>query len=322
MRSRHWALPLSLLALAVLLVAAAACSAKPAAAPAAAPTAKPLRPTFTPTAVRTRGIVLAPTATRQPTMTPEPTAVAASAATEAPAAAAAPTAAPAQAAFTVNSGTVNVRSGPGTTYAVVGKVSQGQQFDITAKSPDNGWWQFTYNGQPAWVTTDLVSANPAADGVQVAADIPAAPTAAPVVVQAPAPTARPAAPPPPAAPAAPPSKYALSEVSPRFNNGDYITVRCRLSADLSSGIPGTLRVMRNGQSVGEASFNQILTWANGGLPMENRYIYNDGCKVELKPVVEGAYTAVLIEGGQPVSDVASFNVTPDNHEIVVIWRPR
>jgi uncharacterized protein YraI len=322
MRSRHWALPLALLALAALLLVAAACSPQATPAPAAASAAKALRPTFTPTAVRTKGIVLAATSTRRPTMTPDPALVATATPPVTPTVAA-PTAA-AKAAFTVNNATVNVRGGPGTNYSLVGQVSQGQQYDITGKSADGAWWQFSYNGQPAWVTADLVAAN-ATDSVQVAADIPAAPTARPVAAQppaAPAPPARPVAPAPTAAPAAPPTKYALTELSPRFNNGRYITVRCRLSTDMTNGIAGTLRVMRNGASVGEASFNTVLTWANGGMTAENRYIYNDGCKVEFSPVVEGEYTAVLVEGGQPVSDVASFTVTGDNHEFVVIWRPR
>jgi hypothetical protein len=54
----------------------------------------------------------------------------------------------------------------------------------------------------------------------------------------------------------------------------------------------------------------------------NQPIYNDGCKVEIQPSVEGAYTAVLIEGGQPVSDPATFTVAGDLREFIVRWEPR
>jgi hypothetical protein len=54
----------------------------------------------------------------------------------------------------------------------------------------------------------------------------------------------------------------------------------------------------------------------------NQPIYNDGCKVEIRPSVEGVYTAVLIEGGQPVSDPANFTVAGDLREFIVRWEPR
>ena len=64
----------------------------------------------------------------------------------------APTATPAQApAEVVMSGAVNIRSGPGTTYNLVGAANPNDKFRVTGKSPDGAWWQIDYNGQPAWV---------------------------------------------------------------------------------------------------------------------------------------------------------------------------
>jgi len=77
--------------------------------------------------------------------------------------------------FTANQ-TVNVRAGPGTNYPVVGQLSTGQAYDITGMNPEGGWWQFTYNGQPAWVSGELVQAFDLS-GVQVARSIPPSPTA-------------------------------------------------------------------------------------------------------------------------------------------------
>lgn len=117
---------------------------------------------------------------------PSPTATPARSTIEAPAAAPptpqrptlAPTTTPVppQAAFTVTSDTLNVRSGPGTNYSRIGQVQQGQTFPITGKDPTGNWWQFDYNGRPGWVSGSLVRAT-GVEGVPVAADIPAPPTA-------------------------------------------------------------------------------------------------------------------------------------------------
>lgn len=89
----------------------------------------------------------------------------------------------------VSAASANARSGPGTDYALVGAVNQGQGFDVIGKNADGTWWQFCcVNGQQAWIFGDLVSVENAAS-VPVAQNIPAAP-----VAQAPQPTQPPAAP--------------------------------------------------------------------------------------------------------------------------------
>ena len=49
--------------------------------------------------------------------------------------------------------------------------------------------------------------------------------------------------------------------------------------------------------------------------------YNTNCKIEL-PLVEGSYTAVLIGGGQPISDPITFSVAGENREFVPVWQQR
>ena len=61
-------------------------------------------------------------------------------------------------------------------------MQQGQSFEITGKNQAGTWWQFSFNGQPAWISGEMVSANAAAQNVQVVESIPTAPvqpTAAP-----------------------------------------------------------------------------------------------------------------------------------------------
>lgn len=130
-----------------------------------APPAEP-SPTAASTVLRTEAPAAAPP-TSEPTM-PAPT----------------PTPVPLQAAFTVMSDTLNVRRGPGTNYAVIGRLTAGQSYEITGKNPVGDWLQFDLNGQQGWVIANLVSVSGDSNTVQVAENIPAPP---------PPPTARPIA---------------------------------------------------------------------------------------------------------------------------------
>ena len=55
------------------------------------------------------------------------------------------------------SGTINLRSGPGTAYAKVGQMDAGQAYRITGRSEDDTWYQIDYDGKDAWVSKDLVT---------------------------------------------------------------------------------------------------------------------------------------------------------------------
>jgi len=50
---------------------------------------------------------------------------------------------------------VNVRSGPGTEYTILGKVHQGDALDITGKLADGSWLRLNFNGQEGWVLHTL-----------------------------------------------------------------------------------------------------------------------------------------------------------------------
>jgi uncharacterized protein YraI len=181
--------------------------------PASEPIATPTRvyavvPTFTPTPAT---VAAAPTST--PTANPPtPTATVATPITATVAVTTTvavtanqiitPTAAPAnEAQLTIAGETVNVRSGPATTFDAIGSAANGESFPIVARNAQGDWWQICcINDQPGWVFGELAMvAN--ADNVAIAAD---APTLAPVAVAV-APTPVPAAdqPTPTSAPAAP-----------------------------------------------------------------------------------------------------------------------
>lgn len=56
---------------------------------------------------------------------------------------------------------VNIRSGPGTAYSVLGVLRAGQSAEITGVSADGGWWQIKFSaatGERGWVSARYVSA--------------------------------------------------------------------------------------------------------------------------------------------------------------------
>jgi len=55
---------------------------------------------------------------------------------------------------------LNVRSGPGTNYDVIGKLYNGNNVDILEES--GGWYKINYNGQEAWVCGKYVATGSAA----------------------------------------------------------------------------------------------------------------------------------------------------------------
>lgn len=56
----------------------------------------------------------------------------------------------------VRTAVLNLRSGPGVSYALVGRVVGGNQLPIVGRSTDAAWWQVTAAGSDAWVFGELV----------------------------------------------------------------------------------------------------------------------------------------------------------------------
>lgn len=88
---------------------------------------------------------------------------------------------------------VNLRGGPGTSFAIVGNLQPGAAFTITGRNADSSWYQVDAGGSTAWVAAFLVLDAPAADSTPVVGEAAAAPAAASEAAPAAAPTAAPAA---------------------------------------------------------------------------------------------------------------------------------
>ena len=95
---------------------------------------------------------------------------------------------------------VNVRSGPGTLYRIVGQTKPGQKYDITGKNAKGDWWQINFNGKTGWIIDKLVAKEGQLDTVQVVANIPPPPTPTPrprptaTPIPQPTPTPKPSSP--------------------------------------------------------------------------------------------------------------------------------
>ena len=73
---------------------------------------------------------------------------------------------------------MNVRSGPGTEYELVGTAATGESFAIVAKNAAGDWWEICcVGGQNGWVFGELATVQNT-ESVAVAADLPAAAPAA------------------------------------------------------------------------------------------------------------------------------------------------
>jgi heat shock protein HslJ/uncharacterized protein YraI len=121
---------------------------------------------------------------------------------------------------------VNVRSGPGVNFPVLGVARFGDEGEIVGRSADGGWWAVSVPSAPngvGWVSADLVIATNAANVPVI--ESPPPPTTAPTAVPpAPVPTAVPptAAPVPTATPA-PQLSFWADRTS--INQGECTTLR-------------------------------------------------------------------------------------------------
>jgi hypothetical protein len=129
---------------------------------------------------------------------------------------------PVPATLTITGDLVNVRSGPGTEYELVGSAANGESFAVIARNAVGDWWQVCcVGGQNGWVFGELAavqnaeSVPPAADlspapVVDAPPDTPGAeaPMAEVPATPAPAETSAPAAETPPAPPAEAPAALA------------------------------------------------------------------------------------------------------------------
>ncbi|MFN2272997.1 MAG: SH3 domain-containing protein [Anaerolineae bacterium] len=113
------------------------------------------RPEATQAPTATSAPLVPPTSMLAPTSTPLPTATSLPTVASVLPTAVPPTAVP-SAMIEAGEAGVNVRSGPGTGFGVVGRLEPGQEAAVTGRYED--WWQIDYGGTPGWVADWVVTA--------------------------------------------------------------------------------------------------------------------------------------------------------------------
>ena len=242
----------------------------------------------------------APTPTPEPpTPTPEP----------------APTDTPAPAQVQVTAATVNLRSGPGTSYPRVAQAKQGQTFEILAKNEDGSWFQVETNGQTAWVINDARWTSVVGDAatVAVAENIPTPP---------PTPKPRPTATPAPTNTPAPTFLFKRFSMEPRPNSNNIVTFFGGLwnrALDPDHPISGyNMTVIFPDGHRQDFPFGNVALKGDPG--PTGTFVYT--VKVEL-PLVPGVYKLYVSDGsGNQVSEVWEANVAGNTRTFIPYWQEK
>lgn len=254
----------------------------------------------------------APTATPEPpTPTPEPPTATPEPPTPTPTATPEP-----KPEVVVSNPRVNVRSGPGASFAVLGQVLQGQRLEIVGRDQENQWWQICcFEGQTGWVASEVVRAEGPLETVALSPDLP---------------TATPAATPTAAAVAAAPGQgefpFGLNEEITYPFNQDYLRVGVKVNDADDTPLGGYyLRV------VNETTGQQWLSPATSSGPWRGtapsadfadyrqaNLIFDTRGK---SPLAGNSFTLWLADGaGRQVSPTVQYTQDDDEFRwLYVVW---
>lgn len=202
-------------------------------------------------------------------------------------------------------GKVNIRSGPGTNYRVIGQVSNGQTFDIVGKDSSGKWYQFCcFNGKKGWIYAKLVSVSGTLEQVAVVKAPPPPPTATP----------RPKPPTPTPKPTTPPKIFKLLFTEKVFNTNPVLTVWAAVFSGQETPVGGyKVVLLKNGVKVGEAVSKPFFENTSPSPDIHPHRPAN--IKIEIKNPGAATWEFFVVDGaGNPISDKAVFQTTngPDN----------
>ncbi len=259
-------------------------------------------PTITPTLLPTATVT--PTPTLTPTSTPTSTPIPTPTPTPIPPT---PTITPTPAAqLTIAGESINVRSGPGLVFPVIGTARQGETYNVTGTNPTGTWWRICClaGEKEGWVRSDLVTIRGSLN------DIP--------VIQVPTPTPRPTATPTPIPPTPTPGLLFYRGEGPIFmpTNNNWVTLWVKVYGGTGEGYPiegWRLQVRRNGVVVAtsQPSLPYFQWSAPPGEEFGNRVQYN--LKLEIPNPGQADWEVYLIDqGGVRRSPIVVFTTSPTN----------
>ncbi len=215
----------------------------------------------------------------------------------------------------INSPLVNLRAGPSTAYDIVATVERGAEYEVTGRSADAEWWTVCcVDGQPAWVSADLVDTDGPVDAVAVA-DAPVASNP-----QIGGPEAAPA----PQADAAAQARFDL-EMQEQFPETGLVRIYLYVHANGDALAGYSLKVTRNGADlpVSAQSFGgqPAFTW-----PFQDARQRYQNLKVEFpNEPAAGEWIVQLVDSqSQPIGPPAVFTLSDNdpNQELYVRYQRR
>lgn len=228
------------------------------------------------------------------------------------------TATPEAAKAIVTSPTVNVRTGPGTNYDLVGQVERGAELTILARDVAGEWFKVCcVNGQEVWIAGFLVETQGPVESVAVAQNIPAPPVATPAPVQ---PVNTPAPAQPTNTPVPSFGFVKFGDVLPRSNSNQVVTFWGSLfNSGGNAALGGGFKMVVEGPAGRkEAAFGEVFL--NGDPGMESQFTYNAE-KVEFTGAVPGVYKVYVADaGGNQVSEAQQFTVEGEIRTFLPRWK--
>ncbi len=278
-----------LLTLFFVLAALVGCVSKYVAPPSPTPwptPVYPLLPTHTPTPTPT----ITPTPTPAPhtaTLTPTPYIPP----TSTPTMPRSPTPTPTPTPYiVVERPRVNVRTGPGLLYPILGQLLKGTTVPIIGRDPSGKWWYVCcLDGQAAWIAGWVVTAHNDTSRVSVVEHIPPPP---------PTPTPRPTPPPTPTPTPAPLYDRVYGPVAIPSTN-PIMTVWVKVATRADTPIPGVLiRVLHNGKVLQEGVTSDVFGFTRPSPAFGFYHPYN--AKLEIHNPPTGRFEIVLIQEGREV----------------------
>jgi len=198
----------------------------------------------------------------------------------------------------------NLRSGPGTTYSLLGSERAGAIYRITGKSPDGAWWQIDYNGREAWVFGQLAAVT-GGETVAIAQNIPPAPTAPPAPPPTNTPVPQPTQPPAPTAAPKPQYKFNIVVVSrcERQPAGNWFEGTTYINGQPQNGYKVAFSYAADGPIVAT-----IQSGPHEGYPGWKTGYYSHIINAT-NPQAGNWFVWVVDQAGQRISEVGNFQTT-------------
>jgi hypothetical protein len=202
---------------------------------------------------------------------------------------------------------INVRSGPGTNYPVLGQFEPGQAATVTGRNADSSWWQVSLaDNSLGWVFGELVTLSGAAEGIALAEAPPPPPTATP------APQA-----------AAPEPEQTQPEAEADPQTPEELEEQLRCGQDFCVTYQAMVPIWENGGCIGNHSiYITVLQGPPPGTPMDGVVIGDTFNNVEVASGDKGPGTAEITlwmnsmsvkvkrhVDGSPFTSEESFNFT-------------